>query len=115
MVTAAQVTQVLYSNLSHFRLPPSHSHSLRGSWVCGSCFAWGQGVGVVRGPVSALASHFRVINASLRGRRVGLVASLPDPSPAVILVKQNLPRLCIMVICVYLPTSCEFLEGRGHV
>lgn len=30
--TAAQVTQVLYSHLSHFRLPTSHSHFVRGSW-----------------------------------------------------------------------------------
>lgn len=29
---AAQLTQVLYSHLSHFRLPPSRSHSVRGSW-----------------------------------------------------------------------------------
>lgn len=29
VATAAQVTQVSYSHLSHFRLPPSHSHCER--------------------------------------------------------------------------------------
>lgn len=44
-----------------------------------------------------------------------LVAPVPIPSSAVIVAKQNLAKLCIVVICVYLPPSYEFLEGRGHV
>lgn len=66
---AAQVTQVLYSHLSHFLLPPSHSHSVRGSWGLWFLFCLGTRSGSAEGLVRALASHFRVINASLRGRR----------------------------------------------
>lgn len=68
VATAAQVTQVLYSHLSHFRLPPSHSHSVRGSWVLWFLFCLGTRSRSEEGLVRALASHFRVINASSRGR-----------------------------------------------
>lgn len=45
----------------------------------------------------------------------GLEAPGPTASSVVVLAKQNLAKLCIVVICVYLPPSCEFFEGRGHV
>lgn len=45
----------------------------------------------------------------------GLVSSTPIPSSVVTLAKQNLAKLGVVVIYVYLPLSGEFLEDRGHV